>query len=218
LARVQSPSSLRADARRNRETLLRVATAAFARDGLSVPLDEIARRAGVGPGTLYRHFPTKDALLEAVLLDRLRRLVDDVRALRGTDHPGSALLDFIDRLVAEAAGKQDLVEALAKGGADLTATLGASTAQLRRELGRLLSRAQASGTIRDDITLADFMAMVSGLLFSLRTRSARRANPKRAVAVLRDGLRAARVDTVRHGAPGRIRTCAPASGGQCSIP
>lgn len=59
---------LRADARRNRDRLLQAATAVFATDGLAAPLDEIARRAGVGPGTLYRHFPTKEALFEAVLL------------------------------------------------------------------------------------------------------------------------------------------------------
>lgn len=191
LTSMQLPPAPRADARRNRERLLQVATAAFAIDGLSVPLDEIARRAGVGPGTLYRNFATKDALFEAVLLDRFQRLVDDARSLRGAEEPGHALLDFIDRLVTEAAAKQDLVEALASGGADLSATLGAKAAQLRRQIGILLSRSQASGTIRDDITLADLMALISGLLFSVRARPKHRANPKRAVAVLRDGLTAA---------------------------
>lgn len=187
---MRDPQSLRADARQNRERLLQAATAVFATDGLAVPLDEIARRAGVGPGTLYRHFPTKETLFEAVLLHRFQRLVDDVRALRGTEDPAGALFGFIDSLVAEAAAKQDLVEALASGGADLSATLGAKAAQLRRELGELLSRSQACGTIRDDITLDDLMALISGLLLSLRARPARQANPQRAVAVLRDGLQA----------------------------
>jgi AcrR family transcriptional regulator len=192
---MQDPQPLRADARRNRERLLQAAAAAFATDGLSVPLDEIARRAGVGPGTLYRNFPTKDALFEAVLLERFQRLVDDARALRGAEDPSGALLRFIDRLVAEAAAKQDLVEALASGGADLTATLGAKAAQLRREIGNLLSRSQASGAIRDDITVADLMALISGLLFSLRTGAARQADPQRALAVLCDGLRASSART-----------------------
>jgi hypothetical protein len=68
--------------------------------------------------------------------------------------------------------------------------LGAKAAQLRREIGRLLSRAQASGAVRDDISIADLMALISGLLFSPRAGSGRQANPKRAVAVLCDGLRA----------------------------
>ena len=82
------PRPLRADARRNRERILAAATAAFAADGLSVPLDEIARRAGVGPGTLYRHFPAKETLWEAVLHDRLQRLADEAEALhRATGRP-----------------------------------------------------------------------------------------------------------------------------------
>ena len=83
------PRPLRADARRNRERILAAATAAFAADGLSVPLDEIARRAGVGPGTLYRHFPAKEALWEAVLHDRLQRLADEAEALHRAARPGA---------------------------------------------------------------------------------------------------------------------------------
>ena len=84
------PRPLRADARRNRERILAAATAAFAAEGLSVPLDEIARRAGVGPGTLYRHFPAKETLWEAVLHDRLRRLADEAEALHDAGHPSAS--------------------------------------------------------------------------------------------------------------------------------
>src|ERR1035438_4717379 len=107
------PRPLRADARRNRQRLLQAATDAFAAEGLSVPLDEPARRAGVGPGTLYRHFLTKEALFEAVLYDRLQRLADDARALRCAEDPAAALLAFISRLVAAAAPTRDLADALA---------------------------------------------------------------------------------------------------------
>jgi AcrR family transcriptional regulator len=91
--------TLRADARRNRARLLQVAAEAFATGGLSVPLDEIARRAGLGPGTLYRHFPTKQALLEAVVNDRLQTLVDAARALRHADDAGADLLALISGLL-----------------------------------------------------------------------------------------------------------------------
>jgi AcrR family transcriptional regulator len=181
---------LRADARRNRERLLQAAAEAFATEGLSVPLDEIARRAGVGPGTLYRHFPAKEDLFQAVLQDRLQRLADDARALRQAPDPGAALLDFIGRLVAEAAPKRDLADALASRGAELRAGLAATAGQLRGELGYLLSRAQQAGAIRDDITTADLMALISGILVALGPRPGGAADPAHAVAVLRDGLRA----------------------------
>ena len=183
------PRPLRADARRNRERILAAATAAFAADGLSVPLDEIARRAGVGPGTLYRHFPAKEALWEAVLHDRLQRLADEAEALhRGSADPGEALLGFIDRLVAEAAPKRDLADALASAGTDVSATLAGTAARLREAIGALLAAAQRSGSIRGDIGLAELMAILSGILFALRGRPGDQPDPHRAVAVLRDGL------------------------------
>jgi AcrR family transcriptional regulator len=208
------PRPLRADARRNRERILAAATAAFAADGLSVPLDEIARRAGVGPGTLYRHFPAKETLWEAVLHDRLQRLADEAEALHratkpgapdpgapdagapdprpassGGSDPGEALLGFIDRLVAEAAPKRDLADALASAGTDVSAALAGTAARLREALGALLAAAQRSGSIRGDIGLAELMAILSGILFALRGRAGDQPDPHRAVAVLRDGLR-----------------------------
>jgi AcrR family transcriptional regulator len=213
------PRPLRADARRNRERILAAATAAFAADGLSVPLDEIARRAGVGPGTLYRHFPAKEALWEAVLHDRLERLADEAEALhRATDpsatgpgasgpgasgagvadpsasgpgaaDPGEALLGFIDRLVAEAAPKRDLADALASAGTDISSALAGTAGRLRAAIGALLAAGQRSGSIRGDIGLAELMAILSGILFALRGRSGDQPDPQRAIAVLRDGLR-----------------------------
>lgn len=182
------PRPLRADARRNRERILAAATAAFAAEGLSVPLDEIARRAGVGPGTLYRHFPAKETLWEAVLHDRLQRLADEAEALHRVGDPGEALLGFIDRLVAEAAPKRDLADALASAGADVSATLAGTAERLREAIGALLAAAQRSGSIREDISLAELMAILSGILFALRGRSGDQPDPQRVVAVLRDGL------------------------------
>jgi AcrR family transcriptional regulator len=184
------PRPLRADARRNRQRLLQAAAGAFAAEGLSVPLDEIARRAGVGPGTLYRHFPTKEALFEAVLHDRLQRLAGDARALRRAEDPAAALLDFVGRLVAEAALKRDLADALASGG-EINVTLTAIAGHLRSEIGHLLTRAQHTGAIRNDITTADLMALITGIVVALRPRPGDQADPQRTIAVLRDGLRAA---------------------------
>jgi AcrR family transcriptional regulator len=204
---------LRSDARRNRERLLEVARAAFAADGLSVPLDEIARRAGVGPGTLYRHFPAKEVLFEAVLQDRLQRLADEAWALRDAPDPGAALLGFIDRLVAEATLKKDLVDALASAGTEISAGLAETGARIRAGVEQLLVRAQASGAIRDDIGVEDLMTIVASMLFALRARPVQAADPGRAVAVLRAGLRATPSGDTSPGLRG-TSSVAPSTAGQ----
>jgi len=181
---------LRADARRNRDRLLEVAREAFAAEGLSVPLDEIARRAGVGPGTLYRHFPTKEGLFEAVVHERLDPLLTEAHALRDADDPGAALFTVLDRLVTDAVTKADLIDAIAHAGTEVQATVDATSADLRRTLGHLLTRAQSAGTIRADIGIADLMALLSGLLLALRHRANAGADPHLALRVLCDGLRA----------------------------
>src|SRR6201993_5602883 len=99
----ESPRPLRADARRNREKVVRAAREAFAAHGYGVPLDEIASRAGVGPGTVYRHFPSKEALFEAVVTARITDLVSDARARTDADDPGAAFFGFLARIAGEAA-------------------------------------------------------------------------------------------------------------------
>jgi AcrR family transcriptional regulator len=181
--------TIRSDARRNRARLLQVAADAFATGGVGVPLDEIARRAGVGPGTLYRHFPTKESLFAAVVQDRLQSLVELARTLGQADDARAALFTFVDQLVATAGPKKDLVDALVGAGVDLQASLSATGDDLRAEMHRLLTRAQHQKTVRDDITVDELMALISGLLLALHsTRNGRAADPQRAIAVLQDGL------------------------------
>ena len=107
---------LRADARRNREQVLRAAREAFAESGYGVPLDEIAARAGVGPGTVYRHFPAKEALFQAVVTARIEDLLGDARARADNDDPGGAFFGFLGRVAEEAAAKRDLPDAIAIAG------------------------------------------------------------------------------------------------------
>ncbi|HUJ67534.1 MAG TPA: helix-turn-helix domain-containing protein, partial [Acidimicrobiales bacterium] len=120
--------SLRADARRNRELILAAADAAFADEGLTVPVDEIARRAGVGTGTLYRHFPTKEALFEAVLVAHMDGLARYGQELAASDKPDEALFEFVGRLASEAASKRNLIDALSGAGFDIKATSSESKA------------------------------------------------------------------------------------------
>jgi AcrR family transcriptional regulator len=181
---------MRADARRNHDRLIEVATTAFAAEGVSVSLDEIARRAGVGPGTLYRNFPTKESLIEAVVQLRLQQLVDDARALRDAPEPGPALLEFVDYLVTDVAAKRDLVDALTNAGVDVGPVVTATSQALRSEIGHLLVRGQRSGTVRADIGTAELMALMSGVIMALGPRPGEPADPRVVLAVLHDGLRA----------------------------
>src|SRR5262249_14677481 len=128
---------LRADARRNREKVLRAARDAFAASGFGVPLDEIAARAGVGPGTVYRHFPTKEALFEAVVQARLEDLIADARSRSGAGDPGGAFFGFLARIRQEARAKRDLPDAIA--------IPGPLQAIFHEALATLLSRAQQAG-------------------------------------------------------------------------
>jgi AcrR family transcriptional regulator len=197
-----SPSEvrpLRADARRNRTRVLQAAQQAFATEGLAVPLDEIARLAGVGAGTVYRHFPTKEALFEAVLVDRLEGLVEDARAARGAADAGQAFYAFVTHLVSDANTKKDLADALAGAGVDLrTATLQVAV-DLNEELGGLLTRAQRAGAVHADVDLADLHALVMGALAAERQR-ADPDRPGRITALIWDGLRPAPATSGAEGA------------------
>lgn len=178
---------LRADAKRNRQRVLDAARGAFAADGLSVPLDEIARRAGVGPGTLYRHFPTKESLIQAVVEDRLRRLAGDGAALRDSADPGAAFFAFIDRLAAEAGPKRDLFDALSSAGVQAGPAVMEAVGDLHAQITDLLTRAQRAGAVRADIGRAELTALLSGILFAMRPRPG--TDQALLLAVFRDGLR-----------------------------
>src|SRR5882757_9309296 len=112
---------LRADARRNRARVLAVAAEVFAAEGLSVPVHEIARRAGVGTGTVSRHFPTKEALYEAVFVSRVEWLVGRARLLKNAADAGGAFFDFFGAIVTEGAANRGLADALTGAGFDIKA-------------------------------------------------------------------------------------------------
>ncbi len=176
---------LRADARRNRERVLVAARAAFAESGYGVPLDVIAARAGVGPGTVYRHFPTKEALFEAVTVARVRDLVALARAGADAPEPGAALDAFLARLADEASAKRDLPDAL--GGAGEAAVAIART-ELHEALDALLARARSAGAVRAGIGATELMALLKGLLHAAQ-ESADPDLVAHLLAVVRDGLR-----------------------------
>jgi AcrR family transcriptional regulator len=164
--------------------VLAAAQEAFATEGLSVPLDEIARRAGVGAGTVYRHFPTKEALFEAIVLHRMQGMIAQVRDGADADDPGAAFYRTLTELVEQNSIKRDLVDALAGAGRDLTGPLSQARDEIRDALGTLLRRAQAVGAVRSDVDAIDLTTLLSAIFLAAGDRM-----PGTALAVIRDGLR-----------------------------
>jgi AcrR family transcriptional regulator len=183
---------LRADALRNRQRVLDVAERVFATEGLAVPIDEIARRAEVGVGTLYRHFPTKEALYVAVVLSRLEAATAHAHELSRHPDAGAAFFDFLERLVRQGSVKKDLIEALATTGAQYKESLGSAKKELAAALGKLLARAQRAGAVRKDATVADVFALIHGPFAVLGRQGADATARARLFGIVCDGLRATR--------------------------
>jgi AcrR family transcriptional regulator len=181
------PKPLRADARRNRARVLDAAEALFAQKGATASTEDVAKAAGVGIGTVFRHFPTKEALLEAVYLNRLQRLAEEADALSRTEDEGAAFFAFFTRAVEQSATKIALADALTSAGIDST-TVAADISQVLREaMGTLLKRAQDTGAVRADIGLADLSALLIG---ASRAAEHSPATTARTLTVIIDGMRA----------------------------
>jgi AcrR family transcriptional regulator len=157
------PRSLRADAQRNYAHLLEVARTVVAEQGTQASLREIARRAEVGLGTLYRHFPTRDALLEALLRESFDRLAASARALAATRPPEQALREWLVEFLAGNRTYRGLAASMMATLGDEKSALYASCRAMRQEAANLLERAQESGHVRADIDRLDLLALISSV-------------------------------------------------------
>jgi AcrR family transcriptional regulator len=180
---------LRADARRNRAKVLEAAEEVFASEGLAVPIDTVASRAGLGVGTVYRHFPTKQALFEAIVVARIEALVERGEGFCTAEDPGAAWFTFISELVDQAVKKKDLSDELARAGIPSEQLLGGVKDRLERCFEVLLERAQASGVVRDDIDRTDVTALVMGACMAANQPGCSEST-HHLVGVLCDGFRA----------------------------
>lgn len=158
-----SQRPMRADARRNYERLLAAARDAFAGQGTEASLEDIARSAEVGIGTLYRHFPTRRALLEAVLHDSMVTLDTRARELFDSPSPEEALLLWLRYLVAHTTTYRGLAATLMSSVGDETSELYGSCERMRSTGARLLLGAQKAGAIRPDVTGADLVKLVNAI-------------------------------------------------------
>jgi AcrR family transcriptional regulator len=178
----------RADARRNRELLLEAAKAAFAAVGPEASLDEIARRAGVGIGTLYRHFPSRDAVVEAVYSRAVQQLADSATRLLATQAPGEALHQWMRLFVDYIATKKVIaaaVSAIVGGASELYA---ASGLQITEAVRLLVARAAAGGDIRANVDPMDLLRALIGFTYG-NDSPGWQASALRLIDILMDGLR-----------------------------
>ena len=183
------PRALRADAERNRRRILDAARRVFAEDGLGVGVDAVARAAGVGVGTLYRRFPTKQDLLSAVIEDAVCRLAEEVEKLEAVEDPWKAFEATV-RVFAETIARDRGFYEVIHGTPEFIPIAQESKLRLMDSVGRILSRAQNAGLVRGDVVADDI-----GVLSQVAARMPRwrlEAQPElwtRYLALALDGLR-----------------------------
>jgi AcrR family transcriptional regulator len=176
---------LRADAVKNRDRILEAAEATFTAEGISAPIDAVAQRAGVGVGTVYRHFPTKEALFEAIVTTRLDKLCETTRQLAVGEVPDEAVFSFLREFGRQASAKQDLFDAMDAAGLDIKSTCAASVEDLKRGIDLLLEQAKAAGAVRDDVATDEVMGLIVGACHSKQDDLA----CQRMVEIICDGIR-----------------------------
>src|SRR5258706_6294774 len=191
MAKKRSPSDgrkPRADAQRNRERILEVAKEAFTRSGANASLDDIAKQAGVGPGTLYRHFPTREELLQAVYRSELEKLAAAERKFAQTMTPIEALRAWLLLFVDAIAAKQIIAPALNTLVGDHKKVFAASYAEMQEAIRSLVKRAIKSGDIRKDLDAMDLLRALVGVA-NVTTSPGWQQSAKRLVEILITGSR-----------------------------
>ena len=178
----------RADAQRNRERLMEVAKAAFTRGGPDVSLDDVARAAGVGVGTLYRHFPTRDALIEAVYRAEVEALSQAAERLSAELAPVEALRAWMRLFVDYIATKNLIAPALKATVGDPSRLFATTGEQMRAAVGDLVARAVAAGDIRPDLEPFDLLRALVGVA-NVAASPDWEASAKRLVDILIAGSR-----------------------------
>ena len=177
----------RADAVRNRERVLEAAKAVFSAGGAEASLEAVARRAGVGIGTLYRHFPTREALYEAVYRREVEQLGELAEQLKNEANPVDALRRWLSSNVQFVATKKGMSQALALAAYRSSELSAYSADRLTKAVGGLLDRAKAAGELRADISPEDLLRALVGMCY-MNDQPGWQASVLRLVEVLVDGL------------------------------
>jgi AcrR family transcriptional regulator len=180
---------LRADAQRNREAILSAAEAEFRDRGVEASIDSIAERAGVGVGTVYRNYETKEALMRAIIAAHVGPLVEAARQALADPDPGAAFIGFIRRITNESCQFKALADSLAGAGLDVMAVKEQAGGELIASVRRLFERAQQAGAIRPDVTADDLATLIQGLSHTVHV-SNDQGQMARCVDLIVDALRA----------------------------
>jgi AcrR family transcriptional regulator len=186
----------RADAQRNRERILEVAKKAFTRSGANTSLDDVAKQAGVGPGTLYRHFPTREELLQAVYRSEVEKLAAAERKLAQSMPPIEALRAWLLLFVDAIETKQIIAPALNTLIGDPKKVFAASYAQIHEAIHALVKRAIKSGDIRSDLDPMDLLRALVGVA-NVATSPDWQRSAKRLVDILITGSRLVKTEPTR---------------------
>ena len=163
----ETAKPLRADAERNRRLLLDAAAAAFAEQGLDVGVGEIARRAGVGRGTVFRRFPTKEHLIAAIVVDRMHQMIARANELMSHPDPTEALFGLLAVMVQQAQSDRALFESVSENFLS-NEDIRRGHNELVEAMGALLRRAQDAGEVRDDVGALDLLMMFKGVCEAAR--------------------------------------------------
>lgn len=187
---------MRVDAVQNRIRILTAAEEVFAAQGVSAPIDAVAEHAGVGVGTLYRHFSTKEALFEAIVLTRLEELTSATAAWADADDAGEAFFSFLREFAQKVSNKHDLIDALGAAGIDIKSRCSEMASELESRVQQMLARAQQAGAVRRGVTTQEVMGLVVGVCHSAERSTLDVGSQERMVDIICDGLR--EQDPVRH--------------------
>ncbi|MEU1074678.1 MULTISPECIES: TetR family transcriptional regulator [unclassified Streptomyces] len=182
------PSVLRADARRNRERILEAAVRAFSEKGPDVAIDTIAKAAGVGSATLYRHFPTREALVEAAYRNELARVCDSATTLLADHAPDRALRLWMDRFIDYVAAKQGMADALRAAVASGADPFAETLDKLGTALTTLMHAGAEAGLVRPDVDPLDVGFSLAGVAL-ITSAPDQRERADRLLDLLLDGLR-----------------------------
>jgi AcrR family transcriptional regulator len=201
-APVTAGRPMRADARRNHDRILAAAGTAIAQHGAEASLEEIARHAGVGSATLHRHFPSRQALLEAVFRDKVETLCAKARDLTAAADPGHALVTWLRAVGAHAASNRGLAASLMRGARDGDPTLGPTCHTLIVNAGdKLLERARQAHAARPDAAITDLLKLVSAISLATEQEPGGAAEADRLLALALDGVRPQEAPAIGPGHP-----------------
>lgn len=210
-ASAMGPRQLRADAQRNREAILAAAEAEFRDQGASACIDGIAGRAGVGIGTVYRNYATKDELMRAIMKSHVEPMLHAARRALNSRDPGNAFLAFVRDVASESCSFKALADTLAGAGLDVASAKQEMVGELMALLQELFNRGRAAGTLRADVTADDVSALMQGLSHTVQVCDDQR-QVARCVELICDALR----NPLAPSAAGRSSHAAPAAPGDGS--